>query len=424
MFKSARSEGSDLESLQAQEEIRAATGWFAGNKAWILEQQIAVCRVAAPTFLEQRRAGYLMGVLAEMGYHASLDAVGNVVALRSPAANQPLVVVSAHMDTVLAPRRPEDITLDADGALHGPGVADNGAGLAALLALAKVFSAMDIRRDWPYSLAFLANVGEEGEGNLTGMRYLCQNSPLASRIAAILVLDGPGHEHITMRALASRRFEVSITGKGGHSWSDFGLANPNHALARAIASFADAYPPDRSIPEDRFSVNCGILQGGTTINSIPQSAVAKVDIRSERDELIEEIAASLVRCVEQAVAAEHDAARRGKLSARVKEIGSRPGGSLPGTSPLLATVQAIDRQLGIRSQLDTSSTDANIPLSMGIPAVTLGGGGTGGGAHTSEEWYRADARDLGLRRAFLVTCAMLAGIAVPKGQGGRQPERL
>lgn len=414
MFKSARGGSSGLDALQGCEEIRAASGWFAGNKSWILEQQVAVCRVAAPTFLEQRRADYLMGVLAAMGYHSTQDAVGNVVALGNASSARPLIVVSAHMDTVLAPRRPEDIDVDADGTLHGPGVADNGAGLAALLALAKVFSTLSLCRTWPYSLAFLANVGEEGEGNLTGMRYVCQNSPLASRLAGILVLDGPGHEHITMRALASRRYEVSITGKGGHSWSDFGLANPNHALARAIARFADAHPPDRSTPENRFSVNCGILQGGSTINSIPQSAVAKVDIRAEQEELIEEITASLVRSVELGVAEEHAAATRGKLSARVKEIGSRPGGALSEDSALLEAVKAIDRDLGIRSQLDTSSTDANIPLSMGIPAVTLGAGGTGGGAHTTDEWYRADGRDLGLRRAFLVACAMLAGIAVAR----------
>lgn len=413
MFKSARGGSAGGESLQDLDEIRAAAGWFASNKSWIQEQQVALCRVPAPTFLEQRRADFLMGLLAAMGYHATQDAVGNVVALRNPTGDQPLIVVSAHMDTVLAPRRPEEITVDADGTLYGPGVADNGAGLAALLALAKVFSTVNLRRDWPYSLAFLANVGEEGEGNLTGMRYLCQNSSLASKVAGILVLDGPGHEHITMRALASRRYEVSITGKGGHSWSDFGLANPNHALARAIARFADAHPPDRSTPDNRFSINCGILQGGSTINSIPQSAIAKVDIRAEQEELIEEITASLVRCVEQGLGEEHDIARRGKLSARVKEIGSRPGGALAEDSPLLAAVQRVDQELGIRSQLDTSSTDANIPLSMGIPAVTLGAGGAGGGAHTTEEWYRAEGRDLGLRRVFLVACAMLAGIAVP-----------
>ena len=395
------------------EDPRVAAAWFASNKSWILERQLAVCRVAAPTFLEERRAELLKGELAAMGYAASLDAAGNVVALRDAGSQRPLVVVSAHMDTVLAPRRPEDISLNADGTLHGPGVADNGAGLAALLAMARVFSTIPTRGDWPYSLGFVANVGEEGEGNLTGMRYLCQSSPLAPRLAGILVLDGPGHEHITSRALASKRFEVMIQGKGGHSWSDFGMANPNHALARAVAIFADAHPPERSTGEERFAINVGVLQGGSTINAIPQWAAAKVDIRSERESLIEELSASLGRIVEQALAIEHKAARKGRLIARLKEIGSRPGGALADDSPLLKAALAIDAALGIRSQIDISSTDANIPLAMGIPAVTLGAGGRGGGAHTSEEWYCPDGRDLGLRRAFHLACAMLSGAAIP-----------
>lgn len=409
-----RVEKVDLDFLQDTEELRAAAAWFAGNKAWILEQQLSVCRVAAPTFLEEHRAELLSLRLAAMGYAASLDSVGNVVALRDADSQKPLVVVSAHMDTVLAPRRQEDISLNVDGTLHGPGVADNGAGLSGLLALAKAFSSFALPRAWPYTLAFLANVGEEGEGNLTGMRYLCQSSPLASRLAGVLVLDGPGHEHITSRALASRRFEVVIQGKGGHSWSDFGMANPNHAMARAVAMFADANPPERSTERERFAVNVGVLQGGSTINAIPQFAMAKVDIRSEQESLIEELSASLWHFVEQALAREHKAARKGRLSARLREIGARPGGALADESPLLNAVLAIDAALGIRSQIDTSSTDANIPLSMGIPAVTLGAGGSGGGAHTTDEWYCPDARDLGLRRAFFVACAMLSGIAIPR----------
>lgn len=408
-----RAEQAGIDALLGSDDPRAAAAWFASNKAWILERQLAVCRVAAPTFLEERRAELLRGMLATMGYAVGLDAAGNVVALRDAGSQRPLIVVSAHMDTVLAPRRPEDIALNTDGTLHGPGVADNGAGLAGLLAMARVFASVPDRKDWPYTVGFLANVGEEGEGNLTGMRYLCQSSPLAARLAGVLVLDGPGHEHITSRALASKRFEVMIQGKGGHSWSDFGMANPNHALARAVGMFADAYPPGRSNAAGRFAINVGVLQGGSTINAIPQWAMAKVDIRSERESLIEELSASLGHIVEQAVAIEHKAARKGRLSARLKEIGARPGGALADGSPLLNAALSIDSALGIRSQIDTSSTDANIPLSMGIPALTLGAGGTGGGAHTSEEWYCPDGRDLGLRRAFFVACAMLSGVAVP-----------
>ncbi|MCZ2152888.1 MAG: M20/M25/M40 family metallo-hydrolase [Bryobacterales bacterium] len=412
----SRTSNSTMEALEHSEELRAAAASFAANKSWILEQQLAICRVAAPTFLEERRAAYLNEALAVLGYSSSLDAVGNVVALRSAATSKPVIAVTAHLDTVLSPRRQEDISLDTSATLHGPGVADNGAGLAGLLALARAFASVTALQRWPYALAFVANVGEEGEGNLTGMRYLCRDSSLASRLAGILVLDGPGHEHITSRALASKRFEVLIQGKGGHSWSDFGMANPNHAIARAVAMFADAHPPNQSTGNERFAVNVGVLHGGSTINAIPQSAIAKVDIRSEHEPLIEQLAASLTGVVEQAIALEHRSARKGKLIAKVKEIGYRPGGALAENSLLLQSILAIDSWLGIKSRIDTSSTDANIPLSMGIPAITLGAGGSGGGAHTSEEWYCPDGRELGLRRAFYVACAMLSGIAIPAGE--------
>ena len=403
-------------------DIRGAAGWFAANKAWILERQLEICRVAAPTFLEQQRGEFLQSLFQSLGYESSVDPVGNVMASQPLSPKQGLLVISAHMDTVLAPRRPDDIRLDPDGTLWGPGVADNGAGLSGLVALAQVMLEVSgaplsgaSRLEAPAS--FVANVGEEGEGNLTGMRYLCSDSALASRIAAILVLDGPGHEHITCRALASKRFELSFQGKGGHSWSDFGTVNPVHGLARAVALFADSNSPARGKQADRYSINVGIIQGGSSINSIPQSAFAKVDIRSERESLIDELVGSLTRCVEQSLAQEHSQAKRGKLTAKLKEIGSRPGGSLHNDSSLLRAMLAVDRELGIRSVLDTSSTDANIPLSLGIPAMALGAGGSGGGAHTTEEWYRPEGRDLGLRRAFLIACAMAAGIGV--GEPGR-----
>lgn len=400
----------DLDGLWNSAPLREASGWFAANRQWILDQQIAVCRIPAPTFLEERRAAYLCGQLAAMGYEARIDGAGNVVAARQLDTAQPVVLVSAHLDTVLSPRRSEDIQLDPDGTLRGPGVADNGAGLSALLALARIFRELP-GQSGELPLLFVANVCEEGEGNLTGMRHICRESPLAARIAAAVILDGPGHEHITSRALASRRFEILLQGKGGHSWSDFGMVNPVHALARAIAQFADANSPARNEHAERYSFNVGLIQGGSSINAIPQTASAKVDIRSERESLIQDLANSLKECVERGVHLEQDQARRGKLSVRVREIGARPGGRLADDSPLLAIVRAVDEELGIQGQIDTSSTDANIPLSLGIPAMALGAGGTGGGAHTTEEWYRPDGRDLGLRRVFFVLCAIRAQLA-------------
>ncbi len=398
---------SSFDGLLHAPHLHAATGWFAANRAQLVEQQIALCRVPAPTFLEERRAQYVRTRFLQLGYQARVDSAGNVVAARNLDAAPPWLVVSAHLDTVLSPRRDDDIRLESDGTLRGPGVADNGVGLTGLLALAQVFRTLPEAPD-ELPLLFVANVGEEGEGNLTGMRYLCRDSEFTGRIAAVLVLDGPGHEHLTCRALASRRFEVVLQGKGGHSWSDFGTVNPVHALARAVALFTDANSPALSQHADRYSFNVGLLQGGASVNSIPQSASAKVDIRSERESIIQDLAESLKRCVDRAIQQEQDQSRRGKLSLRLREIGARPGGSLAPDSPLLAVASAVDRELGIQGVADTSSTDANIPLSLGIPAIAIGAGGAGGGAHTTEEWYRPEGRDLGLRRAFLLLCTMRA----------------
>jgi acetylornithine deacetylase/succinyl-diaminopimelate desuccinylase-like protein len=179
-----------------------------------------------------------------------------------------------------------------------------------------------------------------------------------------------------------------------------------------VALFADANSPSLSQYAERYSFNVGLLQGGASVNSIPQSASAKVDIRSERESIIQDLAESLKRCVERAVQQEQEQSRRGKLSIRLREIGARPGGALSPDSPLLAVAKAVDGELGIQGVADTSSTDANIPLSLGIPALAIGAGGTGGGAHTTEEWYRPDGRDLGLRRAFLLLCAMRSSAGV------------
>ncbi len=206
-------------------------------------------------------------------------------------------------------------------------------------------------------------MGEEGEGNLSGMRYLCRQSSTGSRIQSFLILDGPNIDHVTSQALASRRFDVTISGPGGHSWSDYGFANPIHALARAIASFTEQRLPTNGSP--RSSYNFGIIEGGSSINSIPTLARTKVDIRSESPAKLDEIAALLTSTVERAIEAENDRATGAKVTAKIKEIGSRPGGQLRDDAYILQAVRAVDAHLGIRSHLDCASTDANVPLSHG-----------------------------------------------------------
>ncbi len=388
-------------------ELRVALDWFRRERAWINEQHLKLCRVPAPTFLEQKRAEWMAERFQSLGWESRLDRSGNVVAALPGRRDSATVAVTAHLDTVLAPRTPEEIKLSGDGRLQGPGVSDNGAGLAALLALAAAWNAAPPLPDAPMAPLLIANVGEEGEGNLSGMRYLCRDSN-ASRPKAFLVLDGPNTDHITCRALASRRFEVSVTGPGGHSWSDYGAGNPVHALSRVISEFAASLPAGApSDPTPRSSFNFGLIQGGTSINCIPTDARAKVDLRSESPEKIDEMASMLGACVAQAAETENTRATAGRVTARLKEIGSRPGGELREGAPILNCLLAVDAFLGIRSRLDCSSTDANIPLSLGIPAVSIGAGGQGGGAHTPAEWFHPESRELGLRRILLSLCGLL-----------------
>jgi tripeptide aminopeptidase len=472
--------------LAATPSMRSAMEWFRRERAWINEQHLKLCRVPAPTFFEQKRAQWMAERFRSLGWDARIDRAGNVIAsLPGSSAgtrDRPAVAVTAHLDTVLAPRVPEEIKVTGDGCLLGPGVSDNGAGLAALLALAAVWQAGPpvssgspvVPNDGvPLVPLLIANVGEEGEGNLSGMRYLCRKAagarsagePRIGDLRAFLVLDGPSVDHITWQALASRRFDILFTGPGGHSWSDYGTGNPVHALSRAVTLFADQVPvltngvaqalacgppsPDMysngtgplktgNLP--RSSFNFGVIQGGASINSIPSEARAKVDLRSESTERLEEMAALLASSVERAVelenarsdgrndgrtlgrAAERSAGRAGHaaggraaersighVAGRMKEIGSRPGGGLQEGAPLLECIRAVDAHLGIRSYLDCSSTDANVPLSLGLPAVSIGAGGQGGGAHTPAEWFKPERRELGLQRVLLALCMLLGG---------------
>jgi len=384
--------------------LREGLSWFAREKQWIHERHLELCRIPAPTFFEQARAEWMQAQFREFGYDSRIDRSGNVVASLPGYPEGPLIAVTAHLDTVMAPRNPEkDVTFGHDGKFHGPGVSDNGAGLVALLALAKAIQSCG--QDAFRGLVFVANVGEEGEGNLSGMRYLCRQSPLSDRLTALMVLDGPATDHITCQALASRRFDVTISGPGGHSWSDFGIGNPVHALSRAIALFTDT--PLNSPGRPRSSFNFGIVEGGLSVNSIAASARAKLDIRSESVARLEELSAALTGCVEKAIEVENDRASGGRVSARITDIGMRPGGKLADDAAILNILRAVDAHLGIRAQIDCASTDANIPLSIGIPAVAIGAGGQGGGAHTPGEWYNPEGRDLGLRRILLALYLLL-----------------
>jgi tripeptide aminopeptidase len=419
--------------LAEQSALSHAYRWFHRERAWINDQQLQLCRIPAPTFFEQQRAEWFRSQLESLRWKARIDRAGNVLATYGAGESEPFFVISAHLDTVLAPNRPEEVYYGPDGRLCGPGVSDNGSGLAALLALARVLSETLELQQLASSVLLVANVGEEGEGNLNGMRYLCrQRIPTTlkptpgvqtatlqlARVKAFLVLDGPSLDHITAQALASRRFEVSFTGPGGHSWNDYGIPNPVHALAEAVSFFVQSADARTSGERKRrSSYNFGLIEGGTSINSIASSARAKLDLRSEDAGILEDFVSLLNSAVERGLERENRGAGVTRLSAKIRELGSRPGGKLAEQSQVLRTVQAVDAYLHIRSRVDCASTDANIPLSLGIPAISIGTGGQGGGAHTSQEWYQPDGRELGLRRILLILAALAEASEHPRPSG-------
>lgn len=376
--------------------MRRALQQAARDAQWLNRQHLALCRVPAPTFREAERAEHLRKAFADLGHQPRIDAAGNVVVPIVHSKQLPYIAVTAHMDTILAPARPEDIRVEPDGTMRGPGVTDNGTGLTALLALAKLLRDSPIDNPQRNTL-LVANVAEEGEGNLHGMRYVAEHSPYSDRIDRYLVVDGASLGHITTSAIGSRRFELVIEGHGGHSWNDYGRANPVHALARAITLITES--PLTSHPKTTLSV--GVIQGGTSVNAIPCVARAKIDIRSQDEAALRAASKLVEERSRAAVLAENQRATDRLVGLQLRLIGSRPAAQELPRNPVAECFQAVDAYLGITSRFDRASTDANIPLAAGIPTVALGSGGRGGNAHAPGEWYDPQGRDLGLRRLLL-----------------------
>ena len=399
---SARATEDSLAKLGADPSVGSGLEWIARNARWVTDQQIRLTEIPAPEFDEARRGEALKEMFAVNGLKVRTDKTGNVIGERAGSDTASVILLAAHLDTVFPAGT--DVRVKRDGArLVAPGISDNGAGLAALAGLARALSESRIRTKKTIVLA--GDVGEEGEGNLRGIRALVEG--YGSRLAAVIAVDGPSTEHITVQGVASRRFEVNITGPGGHSWSDFGAPNPITAIARGVVRFSSVRVSD----DPRSSFNVGMIEGGTSVNSIPARASVKVDLRSENESELGRLETALREAMQAGIKEEvgASASPEHELDLNVRSLGARPAGRLPEDSPLLATVRGVDRYLGNRSRLERSSTDANIPLSLGIPAVSLGGGGKGGGSHTPEEWYDPAGRELGLKRLFLTVVA-LAGL--------------
>ena len=390
-------------------EVAAALAWFARNLSSINEQQVRLTEIPAPPFQESQRAAAVKSLLAAAGLDVKIDPTGNVIGELRGTNDKEIVVVSAHLDTVFPSGT--DVRVKRVGErLIAPGISDNGTGLAAMVAIARAIHEAHIKAQ--RRILFVANVGEEGEGNLRGMRALVDE--YRAELKAVIVLDGSGTDHVTTKALASRRLEAVITGPGGHSWSDFGMPNPINALVRGSVRFINTRVP----VTPRTTFNLGEIEGGTSVNAIPHEARVKVDIRSEKEEELAKLDTALRECISAGVRDEMESARdrsKGKLEWKVELLGSRPGGELAGDSPLLSALRAADDYVGNQSRIERSSTDANIPLSTGIDAISIGAGGNGGGAHSLQEWYEPSGREMGLKRALL-TLLGASGIAEEKAR--------
>ena len=397
----------EIAELAALPDVRAAVEWFREQEAEFTQWQLELAGIPAPPFNEAKRAAWLCAKFNDLGLEqVHIDGVGNVLGTMAGTAGS-VVSISAHIDTVF-PAGTVVNPRQQGRKLYGPGISDNAAGVTALLALALACHRFSLPH--PAPLLFIANVGEEGEGDLRGIRHVFSGSEWRDKVSASVVIDGAGTDTIIADALGSRRFEVTVQGPGGHSWTDFGSPNPIVAISRAVALFSQTRVP--ASPKTTFNV--GVISGGTSVNSIPESASMRVDIRSSSTFEIERLELELRSAVKQAVREEDNRAGTGgspdqELEAVIKVIGNRPAGELDRKSRILQLARAVDSYLGNSAQLQRASTDANIPISLGREAVAIGAGGRGGGAHTLQEWFDPAGRELGLQRALLLVLALAAG---------------
>ncbi|MFZ0663783.1 MAG: M20/M25/M40 family metallo-hydrolase [Acidobacteriaceae bacterium] len=391
--------------LASDRRVHRAFQWLHLHEQQIMRWQAELTGIPAPPFGEGPRAEWLCTRFRELGLEeVKLDGIGNAIGVKKSA--QPAersLLISAHIDTVFPAATPIKPVVK-DTLLEAPGACDNGAGVVCLLAMAAALQHAEITP--PCDLIFVGNVGEEGEGNLRGTRFLYEQENFAARIAAHLVIDGAGHEVAVTEALGSHRYQVTLRGPGGHSWADSSHPNPIVVLSRAIARLSDL----ELSAAPRTTMNVGTIEGGTAINVVPAHASARFDFRSTSSEQLVLLEVELHRAIEDAVLAANELKRGRKRDAAlefsIKKIGERPAGALPNDSPLYRMLRAVDRHLGIRTEPRTASTDANIPLSLGVPALSVGAGGTGGGIHTPQEWYDAKDRESGLKRVLLLILAV------------------
>ncbi|HEX8452113.1 MAG TPA: M20/M25/M40 family metallo-hydrolase [Longimicrobium sp.] len=382
--------------------VRQALAFVARTEPQTIEEQIALCEIEAPPFKEARRAADYRQRMQALGLqNIRIDSVGNVIGERPGEPGQPVIVISGHLDTVF----PEgtDVRVKREGTLlRGPGIGDDCRGLAVVLAVARAMNDAQIRTRG--TVLFVGTVGEEGAGNLRGVRHLFEKE-LRGRVTHFISVDGTGYT-MTKDAVGSHRYRVAYKGPGGHSHGDFGMPNPTHALGRAIARIADFQVPTN--PKVTFSV--GVVQGGTSVNAIAAEASMLVDMRSESAAALDSLDARFQVAVRQAVEDENARwADTVRLTVEVQSIGIRPAGTQRDDAPIVRAARAAGQRLGFTPESNPSSTDANIPISLGISSLTIDAGGSGQGAHSLAESWDSKGSEKATQWALLLVLA-LAGV--------------
>ena len=385
-----------VRDLLARPDVERARSRIYGDDARTVREQIELTEIPSPPFGEGPRGRRMAELMAASGLkQVSIDEVGNVLGCWGPADGAPLVL-SAHLDTIFPAGTDVRVRRDGDR-LVGPGISDDGRGLAALLAVARALTSDGPPLARP--LLFAATVGEEGEGDLRGARHLFRDGSTARGAAGFVSLDGAGISRIVSGGLGSRRFRLTVKGPGGHSWVDWGMPNPIHALAHAVADFTDL----ALATDPRTTLSVGRWGGGTSVNSIPQDAWVELEVRSQSLPELNRLDARIRAGAERALTqVNRGADGRGRAELTLSVIGDRPAGRTDAGQPLVGAAVAATEAVGGIPELAVSSTDANIPMSLGIPAITLGAGGEAGHAHTSDEWYRNEGGPEGIVRALLI----------------------
>jgi tripeptide aminopeptidase len=379
--------------------VKAALEGARRNEPQTIERQIHVCEIPAPPFHETARGLQLKQLFVNLGLKdVRIDSAGNVIGTRPGSSPRPNLVFSAHLDTVF----PEEtaVKVSREGpVLKGPGIGDDCRGLAVMLATIQALDEAKVQT--PGTITFVADVGEEGLGDLRGVKTLFSES-MPGQIDKFVSVDGNGLGIVNV-GVGSMRYRVTFKGPGGHSYGTFGIANAIQAMGRAIAKISDFKVP--SNPKTTFNV--GRVGGGTSVNAIPSEAWMEVDMRSTDVSSLKALDQEFLGAIQAAVDEENRRwNNRGKVSASPELVGLRPAGQTPEASPIVVTALAVSRALGMVEGLSEASTDANVPMNMNIPAITIGGGGSGSGVHTLNETFDTTDSWQGTQRALLLAIAL------------------